>query len=461
MSAAARAGNRNGILQALRDGAQVLHPFNDSAAIDRLSENAIAHGIDPQLVQLNIEHGFAAAVNGKRRKKTKDWRELWQRTKTGPIPNLANARTALGHAPELFGLFSYDEMACAAVLNRSMPPRDEAMEPRHVTDSDANQLQDWMQRAGLRRIGKDATRQAIDIIARERTFHPVRDYLDGLQWDRTARLGEWLATYLGAEKSPYTAKVGTMFIISMVARIYRPGCKADHIVVVEGPQGTLKSTACAVLGGEWFSDNLPDITAGKDVSQHLRGKWLIEVAEMHAMSKAEASLLKSFISRTTERYRPPYGHFEVAEERQCVFVGTTNRDTYLRDETGGRRFWPVKTTIIDIDGLKRDRDQLFAEAVELFDAGTPWWPDRDFERDHIAPQQAARYEGDAWEDPIGEHLQTVTMTTIHQVARYALGFESARIGTRDQRRIASILTDLGWKRGQREAGTGKRLWIRM
>jgi Virulence-associated protein E/Bifunctional DNA primase/polymerase, N-terminal len=377
-----------------------------------------------------------------------DWQSLCQKTESGAlVSNLNNAAVALLHAPEFADAFTFDEMLRAPIVNRPLPG-GEPCDPHPVSDVEANEVQKWLQQAGLRKIGREAVHQAIDIVAHRAAFHPVRDYLGALQWDGRVRLPTFLRDYFGAEQTDYTKEIGSMFLISMVARIFEPGSKCDHMLVLEGAQGTLKSTACSILGGAWFSDNLPDITSGKDVQQHIRGKWLLEVPEMHAMSKGEASLLKSFISRRVERYRPSYGRLEVFEPRQCVFIGTTNKETYLRDETGGRRFWPLGTGTIDIEALARDRDQLFAEAVAYFRDGVRWWPDQDFERKHIMPQQAARYEGDAWEQPIAEHLDGLMgrTTTVASIATSALGFkEHARIGTADQRRIIAVLTSLGWR----------------
>ncbi len=189
------------------------------------------------------------------------------------------------------------------------------------------------------------------------------------------------------------------------------------------------------------------------------------MAEMSALDKAEAAALKAFITRTHERYRPSYGRSEVIEPRQCAFIGTTNKATYLRDETGGRRFWPVKVGTIDTDKLKADRDQLFAEAVELYRFGAQWWPDGDFEVQHIAPEQNARYESDAWEDAVGQFLAKADnlvegkKTTILEVARNGLFIDTPKLGTADQRRIAAALERLGWIRSTR-GDNGERFWER-
>jgi predicted P-loop ATPase len=375
-----------------------------------------------------------------------------------PVANLANTALILRSDPAFKNMFAYDEMLRTAMLTRAIDDEPvNTFKQRPLTDVDVGQLQEMLQKLALVRLPKDIAHQAVDIVAHERRFHPVRDYLNGLAWDGKSRARGWLTAYLGAESTPYTERVGLMFVVSMVARIFAPGCKVDHMLIIEGPQGQMKSTACSILGGEWFSDSLPEVNAGKDVSQHLRGKWLIEVAEMHATSRAEATLLKSFISRPAEQYRPSYGRREVNEPRQCVFIGTTNRETYLKDETGGRRFWPIKAGAIKIKAIARDRDQLFAEAVKLYRDDVPWWPDRNFEREHIMPQQADRYENDAWEENIAAYVKTKDKVTIGEVAKLALLIETPRIGTADQRRIAAVLDQLGWQRLPKD-WQGKRWW---
>ena len=367
---------------------------------------------------------------------------------------------AFKHAPELAGLLAHDEMDGVDILAGPVPGSldNGRHERRPVRDVDVTAIQKWLQRAGLTSLTRDTVHAAVEWAASQNAYHPIRDYLHSLRWDGTPRVDTWLSYYLGVEHTAYSSRIGRMFLVAMVARVMQPGCKADYMLVIEGLQGLMKSSVCAALGGRWFSDNLPDLRGdGVRVSQHIRGKWLVEIAELSAMGKVETADLKAFITRKDERFTPKYGRKEVIEPRQCVFVGTTNKDSYLRDETGGRRFWPVKAASIAIDALIHDRDQLFAEAFHLYRKGVQWWPDRDFENECIKPEQEARYKADAWEEAIASFLPGKGKVTILQVARDALRIETPKLGTQDQRRISAALERLGWERGER-GNKGERFW---
>ena len=405
-----------------------------------------------------------ASTQPKQRPEQPAWLATCQKdNRDEPLPNLANALIALRADPRLVGLLAYDEMQRRSMLVQdpvaSGGPDTQPFVPRPVTDADVTRIHEQLQLAGLRRIGRDPVHQAVEFRAAERAYHPVRRYLQGLKWDGKCRLPTWLATYCGAEQCDYTAGVGTLFLRSMVARVMKPGCQSDYMLILEGPQGIQKSTVCRVLADAWYSDSLP--TLGRDevrVSQHLRGKWLIEIGEMSALSRADAEELKAFLTRPVEAYVPKYGRHDVHEPRQCVFIGTTNRTAYLRDDTGNRRFWPVLCGSIDVAGLTRDRDLLFAEAMQDYLGQQPWWPTPDFEAQHIAPQQDARLEADAWEEAIAAFIAPHRRVTVLQVAREGLQMGPGKIGTGDQRRISCALTGLGWQRGKRGGADGKRYW---
>ena len=394
------------------------------------------------------------------------WLQTCERDHRGRIiPNLANLMIALRCDPSLVDVFAFDQMLHAPVLRKELPaaPNGKTTNgtdplPRPLRDADVSDLREYIQHNGFPRIANDISHEAINKRARELSFHPIRQWLDSLVWDGTPRLDNWLTTYLGAiGDAAYLAAIGAMFLIAMAARVFRPGCKMDYMPVLEGDQGVAKSQACAILAGQWFSDALPDIRH-KDASQHHRGKWLIEISELSAFTRADIEALKAFITRDTERYRPPYGRLEVIEPRQSVFAGTTNRSTYLKDETGSRRFWPFLVGIINLEDLRRDRDQLFAEAVMRFKREEHWWPDAAFEAAMISPEQESRREEDPWEAPIAEYLggnglnvSPLTQVSITQIARLALCFDvMAKVGTADQRRIVAVLKILRWKPGGRD-----------
>jgi predicted P-loop ATPase len=220
-------------------------------------------------------------------------------------------------------------------------------------------------------FGFDPTTQtvhtAVQTLANHHRFHPVRDYLDGLKWDGMPRIDDWLIRYAGADDNEYVRAVGALVLVAAVRRVREPGCKFDEILVLENPeQGNNKSSALQVLAvrREWFSDNLPLGLSAKETIETLSGHWIVEASELHGMRKSDIDKVKAFTSRDTDRARLAYDRTPTAAPRQCVIIGTTNNEQYLRDLSGNRRFWPVYIVRFDLEALLRDRDQLWAETAE-------------------------------------------------------------------------------------------------
>lgn len=327
------------------------------------------------------------------------------------------------------------------IQGMSAPKPGEDLSDHHVT-----YVHHWF--AKLRGVSfpKTAIQDALEAAAKVSAINPVRTYLDGLEWDQVPRIAKWLERYLGADPTPYTSIVGTWWLISAVARIYDPGCQADHLVVLEGGQGAGKSTAARILGGDWFLANLPDIT-NKDAPQLLQGHWIAEIGELDAFKGAAGTRVKDWVTRTVDSYRPAYGRFSVRRPRSCVFIGTTNEHQYLTDATGARRFWPVQVNTLERDALIRDRDQLWAEAKHHYQCGEQWWPSAEHAA-LIGDQQEERFAGDEWQKRISDWIGDRNGFTAGEVLAGALNIEPGKWDRQSQTRVGICLRRLGFQSKQ-------------
>ena len=352
------------------------------------------------------------------------------------------------------------------LAHNQMTHRDE-WRGGEVTDAAVVMTRVSIERLGLKNVGKELVSDAVLTVARLRQFHPIRDTLNRLAHDDGQRMDTWLVRLAGAEDTPYTRAVGRKFLIQMVARVMQPGCKADHTLVLIGPQGVGKSALCRLLAGpEYFTDTLPAINGGKDVMEHLQGVWLAELAELAPSRKSEAEDLKAFLTGNVDRFRVAYGKRTESFHRQNVFVGTTNDDEFLKDATGGRRFWPVKVGMIDLTGVAAERDQLFAEAVAAFLAGEAWWLDRAFEAEHALPMQDAARVVDSWSDTIAAWLDKPAddfggnprgEVTTADVLSEALQMFHGQHSRASQDRVAAIMRGLRW---EKRKSHGRNVWRR-
>lgn len=352
-------------------------PVNRLPSFASMSELAIG---DPAVVEdLNL-HNLAAitsALDEDGETSSAEWvKTLTVSLKGGIEPTIENALIIMENDPEIKGKYYYDAFRGRPVVCGDLPWQEFRLRQSEAwVDSDDAGL-----RMRLEKFYKITSplkiHDAVELAMMHASRHPVREYLSGLQWDGVPRADSLFIDYLGAEDSEYTRTVTRKALLGAVARIMKPGCKHDHVLVLIGPQGCRKSTTLAKLGKKWFSDSLYTMS-GKDAYEQLQGYWIIEMGEMAATKRADLELIKQFVSKQTDSYRSAYARRTQEHPRQCAFFGTTNDDEFMRDATGGRRFWPV--VVSDAGRTKGDLltdeivDQIWAEILVRYNAGEEWY----------------------------------------------------------------------------------------
>jgi putative DNA primase/helicase len=399
-------------------------------------------------------------------------------TKEGtPRALLANAITVLRHHPDWSGVLAFNEFSLRVVNKKALPWSEQTR--RNWADCDDSLCADWLQHNGVL-VNSKVAGEAAQTVAHENGFHPVRDYLTALRWDGKSRLDSLLVRYLGAEDKPFTRAVGARWPVSAIARVFRPGCQVDHTLLLEGPQGIRKSTFLRVLAGdEWFTDHVSDL-GSKDSRIELLGKWILEMGELDKVRRGELERVKAFLTARIDHFRVPYGRRAEDVPRSCVFAASTNDQSPLTDESGNRRFWPVRCGRILIDDLTRDRDQIWAEAYKRYAAGSPWWFDTQDLHAAATDEQERRYDAGPWDEviltwldeptqryekdsgnslPVTPFVSTRDGVTVTDVLLHAIGKPLDRFTQADRNQVSRCLIHNGWTRKQAGSKEHRGTWF--
>ena len=360
----------------------------------------------------------------------------------------------------LNSLLAYNEFTEQCTLVKRAPwHKDDQIVPadgKAWTDEDTIMCRYFLSKEKGFDVSVNIVEEAAIVVSKRSPNHPVRNYLNSIHWDGVPRLDTWLHDFCGVKDDNYSRAVASKTLMGAVARVFEPGAKFDYMLVLEGKQGSGKSSVVACLGGHWYGDITID-PHNKDTVTAMLGKWVCEASEMEFTTRAEAQALKAFLTRQVDHIRAAYARHVRAYPRQCIFIGTMNLEAepgYLKDSTGNRRFWPVLTHNINIPGLRDVRDQLFAEAKERYFRGESLFIEDEAAVDQALAEQHARRQVDPWLERVADWLERDEfdkrrdiVTGMEIWTKCLMGMEK-NITRREQCRIANIMQhELGWTKG--------------
>lgn len=324
---------------------------------------------------------------------------------------------------------------------------------RELNDDLIRIVREWVMHQFGFEPGREDLSDVLLAMATKNPFNPIVNYLDALEWDGTERVDALFPSYFGAADGAYERAVGRKLMVAAVRRARRPGTKFDTAPIIEGKQGTGKTSALRILGGPWHSDAELGRVDGKDAPAVLQGAWIMELGELNAINEGNVDQLKAFVSRCEDRYRTPYDRHPKTHPRRCVFVGTTNSGAYLRDQTGNRRFLPVATTEIDLEGLQRDRDQLWAEASIIEATGEVLTLPQEL-WEAAAERQGDRLVEDPWLDLLRGYLVGQKRVSSRELFESVLALPYGRQSQTETKRLSGAMAQLGfhYKKSQRFDG---------
>lgn len=397
------------------------------------------------------------------------WKKALIRSARGPgLENgVANIDLILTNDPRWRGRVAYDLFG-ARVMWRREPvdgwlPRGNAHTGRPWEDVDTTQLRAWLSREYSLHVRPGDVNDAVDMVARRRCFHPIREQLSSVEWDGNPRIDTWLVRLCGADDTAYVREVSAKFLISAVARVFQPGCQADHVLVLEGLKGLGKSTLVKALAGNptWVSEGITDM--GLEGKKLLRAKWLIELPEMDHISGTRLTQQRAFITTWVDTYRDSYARRTGDYPRQCVFISNANPPyDYLPEPD--RRYWPVRVHRVWLKHVRAERAQLWAEALHRYRAGELWHiTDKDVRRD-AAQEQLDRTSVDPWAAHVEKALRKKVNWTLHGFTNGdlypLLGIEVGQTTRPIERRLNAVLNGLGFLQARsRKLGDRRMLWF--